>query len=67
MANRLKERVIAGGGEFQVDIINHVFDKDKITVATQDSDTLILLHFTRSEAIELIEKLKKVAETLPKD
>lgn len=67
MANKLKERVTAGGGEFQVDIINHVFDKSMISIAAQDADKLVLLHLTRSELIELIEKLKKVAETLPKD
>lgn len=67
MANKLKETVVAGGGEFQVEIINHVSDKDKISVVGQNNHKLIILHFTRPEAIELIEKLAKVAETLPKE
>lgn len=67
MANKLKERVTAGGGEFRVDIINHVFDKSMVTIAAQDADKLVLLHLNRSELIELIEKLKKVSETLTKN
>ena len=66
MEKKLKERVTAGGGEFRVDIINHVFDKSMVTIAAQDADKLVLLHLTRSELIELIEKLKKVSETLDK-
>lgn len=66
MENQVKERVTAGGGEFRVDIINHVFYKTMVTIAAQDADKLVLLHLTHSELIELIETLKKVAETVYK-